>query len=153
MRLIDANLLIYAYARSLPQHSQSKEWLDSILNGVPRVGISWESALAFVRIVTNPRVFERPAAIGEAWEQVKRWLGAPVVWIPAPTEKHAEVLDQLLTQSGLGPNHVPDAHLAAIAIEHGLIVCTSDRDFDRFPGVKTENPLAQPLSGPSDRRR
>jgi len=142
MRLIDANLLIYAYATSLPDHRATKEWLDSTLNGIPRVGIPWESSMAFLRIVTNPRVFERPAPIAAAWDQVKNWLDAPTVWIPSATEKHAEVLNQLLAMSGLGPNHIPDAHLAAIAIEHGLVLCSSDRDFDRFPGVKTENPLS-----------
>lgn len=142
MRLIDANLLIYAYAESLPHHPRSKEWLESVLNGVARVGIPWESSLAFVRIVTNPRVFERPAPIADAWGQVKRWLDASTVWIPSATEKHGEVLDELLAAGGLGPNHIPDAHLAAIAIEHGLVLCSTDRDFDRFPGVKVENPLA-----------
>ncbi|MFP4427417.1 MAG: TA system VapC family ribonuclease toxin [Spirochaetaceae bacterium] len=142
MRLIDANLLIYAYAESLPHHPRTKEWLESVLNGVARVGIPWESSLAFVRIVTNPRVFERPAPISDAWGQVKSWLDAPTVWVPSATEKHAEVLDQLLAGGGLGPNHIPDAYLAAIAIEHGLVLCSTNRDFARFPGIKIENPLA-----------
>ena len=142
MRLLDANLLVYAYAESMPQHSRARAWLDQILNGVPRVGIPWHSSLAFVRLVSNPRVFERPVPIPEAWDRVKEWLACECVWIPGPTDRHAEVMEALLDQPGLTANHVPDAHLAGLALEHGLIVCTTDADFQRFPSVKTENPLA-----------
>ncbi len=141
MRLLDANLLVYSYVKSMPQHARAKSWLDQVLNGVPRVGIPWHSSLAFVRLVSNPRIFERPAAIPEAWKQVEAWLDCECVWVPEPTERHAEVLGTLLGLPGLTANQVPDAHLAGLAIEHGLVVCTTDNDFHRFPAIKTENPL------------
>lgn len=105
------------------------------------MGLPWPSLLAFVRLVTNPRVFERPASIPEAWAQASAWLKNESVWIPLPTVRHPEVLTSLLSQPGLNANHVPDAHLAALAIEHGLIVSTTDTDFQLCDGIKTENPL------------
>ncbi len=141
MRLLDANLLVYSYVESMPQHAKAKSWLDQVLNGVPRVGIPWHSSLTFVRLVSNPRIFERPAAIPEAWKQVEVWLACECVWVPEPTERHAEVMATLLRQPGLTANQVPDAHLAGLALEHGLVVCTTDNDFHRFSGIKTENPL------------
>ena len=141
MRLIDANLLVYAYVTSMPQHVRARAWLDATLTDIPPVGLAWPSLLAFIRLVSNPRVFERPAAIKEAWKQAESWLAHDTVWIPTSTERHAEVLGSLLGEPGLEPNHVPDAHLAALAVEHGLIVCTTDSDFQRFEGIRTENPL------------
>ena len=141
MRLVDANILVYAFVASMPQNTKARTWLDEVLNGVPRVGIPWQSSLAFVRQVTNPRIFERPAPIPEAWQQVEAWLGCECAWTPRPTERHAEVLKALLSVPGLAASQVPDAHLAALAIEHGLVVCTSDSDFSRFSGIRVENPL------------
>lgn len=141
MRLVDANLLVYSYVESMPQHAKARSWLERVLNDVPRVGIPWHSSLAFVRMVSNPRIFERPAVISEAWKQVEAWLDCESVWIPGPTERHAEVMATLLSLPGLTANQVPDAHLAGLAIEHGLVVCTTDNDFHRFSGIKVENPL------------
>jgi len=93
-----------------------------------------------VRLVSNPRVFERPLSVAEAWTQVESWLSCPVVRIPLPTESHAEVLAPLLS-GGSRSNLVPDAHLAVLAIEHGLTLCSTDCDFARFPGLRWENPL------------
>ncbi len=100
------------------------------------------SLLGFVRIVTNPRVFERPEPIAEAWRQVSAWLDAEVAWVPQPTQRHREVLGRLLAAAGVQANLVPDAHLAALAIEHGLLLCSSDGDFGRFPELRWQNPLA-----------
>lgn len=142
MILVDANLLIYAFADSFPQHAAARAWLHDRLNGSVRVGLPWPSLLAFVRVVTNPRVFDRPADVGTAWRQVERWLSSPVAWLPPPSETHASVLGALLTATGAAGNLVPDAHLAALAIEHGLTLCTTDGDFARFGGLRWENPLA-----------
>lgn len=142
MILVDANLLLYAHIRDFPQHEASRIWLDSRLNDAPRVGLPWPSLLAFVRIASNPRLFETPHSVPRAWEQVEWWLAAEPAWIPLPTRKHQEVLGRLLTVSGSEANLVPDAHLAALALEHGLTLCSSDGDFGRFPGLRWHNPLA-----------
>ena len=142
MILVDSNLLVYAYVSSLPQHKAASAWLDERLNGSAPVGLPWPSLLAFVRLVSNPRVFERPKSVSAAWKQVKDWLDCPPVWIPQPTERHREILGSLLKAQGGRANLVPDAHLAALAIEHGLILCSTDGDFARFPNLRWENPLA-----------
>jgi len=140
--LLDANLLIYAHVRSFVQHPRARQWVDAQLGGDTPVGIPWVSAVAFLRMVTNPRVFERPAHIMDAWQQVHDWLSADVAWIPEPTARHAEVLGSLLEQSGAQAALVADAHLAALAIEHGLVLQSADSDFARFAGLRWNNPLA-----------
>jgi toxin-antitoxin system PIN domain toxin len=139
--LLDANLLIYAHVESFPQHLRAQAWLDSQLTAGGRVGMPWASLLAFLRIVTNPRIFQRPESMSGAWKQVQDWLGTDGTWTPEPTERHREILDGLLAGGGVRANHVPDAHLAAIAIGHGLVLCSSDADFARYPGLRWEDPL------------
>lgn len=141
MILVDANLLVYAYAVDMPQHAAAKGWLDGRLSGTARVGLPWASLTAFMRLVTNPRVFPRPAAAGDAFGVVRAWLAAPACWVPRPTERHADVLGELLTPDVRG-DLIPDAHLAALAIEHGLLLASCDGDFARFTGLRWENPLA-----------
>ncbi len=141
MILVDANLLIYARVSSMPQHVAARAWLEGVLNGPSPVGLPWASLLAFVRLVTNPRVFERPEPIPTASAQVREWLACERAWIPCPTDQHAHVLERLMLEIGSRSDLVPDAHLAAIAVEHGLIVCSADGDFARFRGVRWENPL------------
>lgn len=141
MILVDANLLIYAHVESFPQHPRARAWLDARLNGPAPVGLPWTNLLAFLRVSTNPRVFEKPASIADAWRQVQDWLGCERAWIPQASERHSEILGGLLSASGVQANLVQDAHLAALAIEHGLILCSSDGDFARFPGLRWENPL------------
>jgi toxin-antitoxin system PIN domain toxin len=140
--LIDANILIYAHVSSFPQHDGARDWLDQQLNNHPRVGLPWPSLLAFLRLVTNPRVFERAEPIGDAWSQVLEWLGCDTTWVPEPTERHAELLGAFLALPGVHANLVPDAHLAALAVEHGLTLCSTDGDFARFPGLSWLNPIA-----------
>jgi uncharacterized protein len=120
MILVDANLLVYAHVTSLPQHQAARAWLNSCLNGPTQVGLPWPTFLGFVRLVSNPRIFEQPQSISHAWKQVEEWLACPVAWIPQPTERHREILGSLLTDVLTRSNLVPDAHLAALAIEHGL---------------------------------
>jgi hypothetical protein len=139
--LVDANILLYARVESFPQHQSARNWLDSQLSGVHRVGLPWASLLAFLRLVTNPRIFQHPEAMAEAWRQVTEWLACDLVWIPEPTERHFQVLGQLVALPGVRANLVPDAHLAALAIEHGLTLCSSDRGFARFPGLAWRDPL------------
>jgi toxin-antitoxin system PIN domain toxin len=107
-------------------------------DGLGKVG---SGGNGFLRIVTNPHVFERPEPIAEAWRQVGAWLEAEVAWIPQPTERHRDVLGALLTAGRLQGNLVPDAHLAALAIEHGLVLCSTDGDFGRFSELRWQNPL------------
>lgn len=141
MILVDANLLVYAHVASLPQHAAAHAWLDQRLNGGAPVGLPWPSLLAFLRLVTNPRIFPRPETPAGAWRQVRQWLDCPSTWIPQPTERHREVLGRLLEFQSFKANLVPDAHLAALAIEHGLTLCSTDGDFGRFAGLKWEDPL------------
>ena len=142
MILIDANILIYAHVSSFAQHNLARDWLDQQLNASARVGLPWTSLLAFLRLVTNPRVFEQPEAIRDAWEQVQTWLTSETVWIPQPTERHADILGEFLALPGVHGNLVPDAHLAALAVEHGLTLCSTDGDFARFQGLRWLNPIA-----------
>jgi toxin-antitoxin system PIN domain toxin len=139
--LLDANILIYAHWRGSAFHEAARTWLDARLNGVSLVGLPWPSLLAFVRIVSNPRILEMPESVTNAWRQVQEWLACPAVWIPQPMERHSEVLGRLLEADGVSAKLVPDAHLAALAIEHGLTLCSTDGDFARFVGLRWENPL------------
>ncbi|MBI5394241.1 MAG: type II toxin-antitoxin system VapC family toxin [Verrucomicrobia bacterium] len=141
MILVDANLLVYAHVKNMAQHAKAKAWLDAQINSPARVGLPWPSLLGFLRLVTNPRVFNQPETLEDAWQWVGDWLDNPNVWIPQPTERHREVLASLLPATAGRPNLVPDAHLAAVAIEHGLTVCSADGDFGRFPGLRWVNPL------------
>ena len=141
MILVDANLLIYAHVSSFQQHELARAWLDQRLNGVAPVGLPWPSVLAFLRVTTNPRIFEKPESMQDAWQQVQAWLDAERVWIPQPADQHQKILGELLAAPGVHANLVPDAHLAALAIEHGLILCSTDGDFARFAGLRWENPL------------
>jgi len=140
--LVDANLLVYAVSANVPQHRAARSWLDDRLNGSVRVGLPWASLLAFLRLVTNARIFERPLGMAVAWNQVEAWLGCGPAWIPSPTDRHGQVLAQLLAEPGIQGNLVPDAHLAALAIEHGLELCSTDGDFARFAKLRWLNPLA-----------
>ena len=141
MILVDANLLIYAQIGAFEQHERAREWLDEQLNGSTRVGFPWASLLAFLRIATNPRVSQRPVPLATAWQQVCAWLDCENAWIPLPTERHRVVLGALLESSGAKGELVSDVHVAALALEHGLELCSTDGDFARFPQIRWRNPL------------
>jgi toxin-antitoxin system PIN domain toxin len=141
--LIDANILIYAHVSTFPQHHAAREWLDQQLNGSAPVGLPWASLLAFLRLVTNARVFEHPEPMADAWSQVRTWLACELVWTPEPTERHAQLLGEILKLPGVHANLVPDAHLAALAMEHGLTLCSTDGDFARFRALRWLNPIAE----------
>jgi toxin-antitoxin system PIN domain toxin len=140
--LLDVNILLYARNTAASQSAIAREWLDEQLNGSVAVGLPWITLLGFLRLVTNARVAPHPLTISAAWQQVSAWLACEPVWIPQPTERHADVLADLLALPGMQGNLVTDAHLAALAIEHGLTLCSTDGDFARFPGLQWRNPLA-----------
>jgi len=138
--LVDANLLLWAHHRGFPQHERAREWIASALTDIPVVGIPWPSVLAFLRVSTHPRAFEQPLHIGTAWAVVEAWLSRPNVRTPAPTDAHADLLGQLLISGRAAANHTTDAHLAALAIEWGLVLVSADRDFARYPGLRWHDP-------------
>jgi len=140
--LVDVNLLLYAVLAHAPEHPRASVWLESQLNGEQRVGIAWDSILGFLRLATNPRVTSPPLDPADAWKIVASWLDLPTVWTPGPTETHAQVLGDLISRYRLTGKLVPDAQLAAIAIQHGLEICSADTDFARFTEVRWRNPLA-----------
>lgn len=139
--LVDANLLLYAVDESSPFHAAAREWLTEVLNGPRRVGLPWWSLGAFLRISTHPRAARHPLAVEEAWGLVSAWLACDVVWTPGPTERHAGILGDLLRAYQLRGNLVPDAAMAALAVEHGLVVYSADTDFGRFSEIRWRNPL------------
>ncbi len=141
MILVDANILIYAVDSDAERHETARAWLDDRLSGTAPVGLPWPVLLAFLRLTTNPRIFPQPLPMAAAWKQVGAWLDAGPVWIPQPTSRHAEILASLLARPGVQGNLVPDAHLAALAIEHGLTLCSSDGDFARFERLNWSDPL------------
>ncbi|HLI61440.1 MAG TPA: TA system VapC family ribonuclease toxin [Solirubrobacteraceae bacterium] len=139
--LLDANLLIYAVDRRAEHHQRAATWLTEQLNGPRRVGLPWQTLQAFLRIVTHPRASDRPLDARTAWRQVAAWLETPVAWIPNPGPDYPRILGDLITTHDLRGNLVPDAALAALAIEHGVPVFSADTDFARFKELRWHNPL------------
>jgi toxin-antitoxin system PIN domain toxin len=140
--LVDANLLLYAANHSAPERDRARSWLDGQLNGRTRVGLPWPSLLAFVRLASNPVVVRQAVTPADAWRQVEAWLACEAAWIPEPGPRHAEILAGFLGQAWMTSRLVPDAHLAALAVEAGLTLCSTDGDFAKFPGLSWKNPLA-----------
>lgn len=139
--LVDANILLFAVDESSPFHSAAAGWLSRQLDGNRRVGFPWPVLGAFLRISTNPRAAEHPLSPEQAWSHVDDWLATEVAWIPLPTERHTDVFRSLVLTHQLRGNLIADAHLAALALEHGLAIASADSDFARFPEVRWENPL------------
>ena len=133
--LLDANVLLYAVDASSTHHQKTARWLTQQLAGTRRVAFPWQSLVAFLRISTHPRAARRPLTPDQAWGFVAEWLDADVAWTPTPTELHARILSGLIATYQLRGNLVSDAELAALAIEHGLTVCSADSDFARFREV------------------
>lgn len=141
MKLPDVNLLIYAADESSPHHSLVRSWLEQALSGTEQVGFAWLALLGFLRISTNPIVFEKPLTTAKAFGYIDSWLGSPVTTVVQPTHEHATILQRLLEPLGTAGNLSSDAHLAALAIEHGAELCSGDADFSRFEGLRWTNPL------------
>ena len=139
--IVDANVLLYAVDASSPFHQSAKEWLETSLNEPARVGLPWASLLAFQRISTHPRAAARPLSPSQAWSFVDAWLDADATWVPVPGDRHADIIRDLIVAGDLRGNLVTDAHLAALAIEHGVGICSTDSDFARFPQIAWVNPV------------
>ncbi len=141
MKLIDANILLYAYDTSSKHHSLARAWLESELSGSEPVGFSWMTLMAFVRIGTNPRAVAHPFSLEDCCAIISSWLEQPNAAVLTPGEQHFTILRRLLLKSQARGPLAMDAHLAALALEHGATLVTNDRDFDRFDGLRTLFPL------------
>ena len=141
MILVDANLLLYAEDQLSPYHDVAREWWDAQLSDISPVCLCWTVLCAFIRISTNPRVFKHPLSLDQAILRVQGWLDQPCTRIVYPTERHWAVLQQLLVGGQAVANLVTDAHVAALAIEHGCELISTDADFSRFSKVKWRNPI------------
>ncbi len=139
--LVDTNLLLYARNTDDARHPAARAWLTAALNGSTRVGLPWQSLTGFLRIATNPRAFPKPLTSNAAADQIDAWLAAPAAWVAAPTDRHADILGRLIRDHALTGPLIGDAHLAALAIEHGVTLYSTDADFARFPEVRWVNPL------------
>jgi len=142
VKLLDASALLHAYDPDFREYERSRRWLEETFSGPERVGLAWVTVLAFLRIATNPRAFPRPLSIEEATSVVSEWLERPNVSVLEPGARHWEILRDLLSEAQARADLVMDAHIAALALEHGATVCTDDRDFARFPALRTLDPLS-----------
>lgn len=140
MKLVDANVLLYAVNRDSGHHEPARAWLDGALSGQATVAFSWIVLLAFVRLTTKPGLFPSPLTVEQAMDRVDAWLGASPAVVVEPTVDHPRIVRDLLDSVGTGANLVNDAHLAALAIEHRATVVSYDHDFGRFEGVSWEAP-------------
>ena len=147
MMLVDANLLLYAYHPKSEQHKASRAWLETVLSGSELVRFAWLTLWAFLRISTNPRVFERPLSIAESHAAISSWLDQPVAGILEPGDRHWDILRKPMNDGQTVGPLVMDAALAALAIEHGASLCTTDRDFSRFADLEWINPIAGSAAG------
>lgn len=143
MKIIDTNLLVYAYVPALEQHAAARRWFEHTLAEDESVGLAWVSVLGFVRVVTNPRIFRVPLLLDRAVAVVDEWFQQQSVEIVLPTPRHWTTLRGMLTIGQAGGPMTTDAHVAALAVEHGATVYTTDRDFLRFPGVRVVNPIGR----------
>jgi toxin-antitoxin system PIN domain toxin len=141
VKLPDVNLLLYAADSISPRHGPARAWVGETLSGTETVALAWAVLLAFLRLSTNPAVFERPLRAEEALDLIDGWLERPCVTVVEPGERHSALLRELLSAAGTAGNLTSDAHLAALAIEHGAVLCSCDSDFSRFPGLRWADPL------------
>jgi toxin-antitoxin system PIN domain toxin len=142
MIVVDVNLLIYAVNRDSPDHEKAKSWLESAVSGNETVGLPWIVLLAFLRLTTRAGIFQKPLTVQAAFDLVYTWLHQPSVTVPEPTARHLRTMRDLISPLGTGGNLTSDAHLAALAIEHGAELCSADADFARFARLRWRNPLA-----------
>ena len=141
MTLVDTNLLVYASFPEAPEHAVTRAWLDR-QQGEHGIVLCWPVAYSFVRLVSNRRAFGRAArTIADAWAAVERYLAHPSVGLVVPGRGHAAIATELLATPGLHSRDVPDVELAALAIEHGLVLASHDSGFRRFSGLRFVDPL------------
>ncbi|MCP5519055.1 MAG: type II toxin-antitoxin system VapC family toxin [Verrucomicrobiales bacterium] len=141
MILPDVNLLVYAHDETARHHASARAWWYEQLNGARMVGLAWVVVLGFIRLVTNRQICQSPYAPSEALEIVGTWLSQPHVRIIHPSEDHFRLVSKLIAEIGAAGNLTTDAHLAALAIERGLVLHTTDADFARFKSLKWRNPV------------
>jgi hypothetical protein len=139
--LVDANVLIYAIDADAPHHRPARRWLEDALSGTTPIGFAWVVVLAFLRLTTRPGILQRPLSLDRAVAFVDEWLAQPCVRIVSPGDGHWRVLRKLIRDAGTAGNLTSDAHLAALAIELGAAICSTDGDFERFAGVERVSPL------------
>jgi hypothetical protein len=144
VKLVDANVLLYAVDERSPRHRAARAWLEARLSGSETIALTWSVLLAFLRLSTSPRVFAHPLPGDQAFDVVDSWLAQPCVTLVHPGDRHSAVLRGLLASLGMAGNLVSDAHLAALAIEHGAELCSCDTDFARFAGLRWVDPLRNP---------
>lgn len=140
MVVVDANVLLYAVDRGSAHHEGALAWLDDALSGTEAVGLAWVVLLAFLRIGTSASAFPNPLTVEDATTQLEAWLAAPAAVVVQPTPRHMSLLRGLVCGTGTGGNLTTDAHLAALALEHGADIVSYNRDFDRFGGVRHRLP-------------
>lgn len=140
MKLVDANVLIYAVNEDAFHHYASRRWLDDALSGATTVGFAWVVLLAFVRLTTKVGMFPTPLSVESSMDRVDAWLSRTAAVLVEPTSRHSHLLRELMSAAGSGGNLVNDAHLAALALEHRSTIVTYDTDFARFPGVPWQTP-------------
>ncbi len=141
MTIPDTNLLVYAHREQAPQHATAAVWWQGLIEGTEQVALPWEIVISFIRIMTKPQIVTDPIPTGDLIAVVEDWLSREHVVIVLPGPRHLALVADLLTEIGIGDKFVPDAHIAALAIEHDAEVHTNDRDFARFPGLRWYNPL------------
>jgi uncharacterized protein len=139
--VLDVNLLLYASDATMTQHRESKSWIESIMNGRELIGLPWQTIHGFLRISTNPRMTAGGASMEAALAVVARWLDRKQVRTLSPGERHWDLLRRMLTEGNIRGPRTTDAQLAALTVEYGGILHTTDRDFARFPGLRWVNPL------------
>jgi uncharacterized protein len=143
MKLLDANILLYAYDKSAAHHESCRQWLETIFNHDETVALPWQTLLAFVRISTNPRAVKTPLSGARACEIVGTWLERPNVVVINAADRFWDILRQQILDAQVSGPLVTDAALAALAIEQGATLCSTDRDFRRFEGLKLLDPTQQ----------
>ena len=143
MKVLDLNLLLYAVNTDSERHAAAQRWLTRTLGSGEDVGIPWAVVLGFLRLATNKHVFKRPLALTEAATLIDGWLALAGVHAIAPGDGHWEILHSLLSKVGMSSNLTTDAHLAALALERGAELCSTDADFARFRGLRWTNPIEQ----------
>ena len=138
MKLPDVNVLVHAGNPQAAQHRLARAWLTEAGNGREALALTWIVLLGFIRLCTRAGIYERPLAVAQAMASVRGWLAAPAALVVQPGPQHLDILAALLTRAGTAGNLTTDAHIAAVAVEHGATVVSFDRDFDRFEGVPFE---------------
>lgn len=137
----DVNLILYAEIAAFPEHAETRRWWEGLLSGLDEVGLTPPVVFGFVRIATNPRIFDPPLAVDDALDRVTAWFEQPHARVLVPGPRHLEIAFRLLRNLGTAGNLTTDAQLAAFAIENNATLHSNDTDFARFPGLRWENPL------------